>query len=436
MNLTRLIIKNLYGSLSRDIRFNEEMNLLVGINGSGKTSVLNIIDWLLAPNLRRLSTTEFERIELFFRYDAIAMRILATQTDKLLTMSLKHPKKRFHPITVNFDVHPSKIPNEVAREELLETYRELYPEPKERPLWNFFQQLPNPVVIALDRSISAEVEDSVYRDPEIRVRQTRATRVRSPIAKVREVTSARHAAYRSQIIELNDSLKAKIVATALSSPGRTNAKGKISLEQIDKLEKKITSYMSTAFRETNISRQIKNYFRSAKKQSRKYSSRRSKDIEWQMFVRQYRQIEEMARALDDYEKNSTLAYESLKRYLNVVNRFLTDSQKAISFNEKTNTLCFKFCTDKGKLQNEFRSIDNLSSGERQILILFTFLAFVSDKSRLFIVDEPELSLHPKWQKEFIEAFLTLKPTATQFLLATHSPEIVGRHKSACIVLRP
>jgi len=50
MNIKRLEINNLYGYMSKTIDFNEGINLLVGINGSGKTSVLNILNWLIIPS--------------------------------------------------------------------------------------------------------------------------------------------------------------------------------------------------------------------------------------------------------------------------------------------------------------------------------------------------------------------------------------------------
>ena len=68
MNIKRVIIKKLYGYINKDIDVNKNINLLVGINGSGKTSVLNIINWLLVPSITNLCANEFEKIELHFNY--------------------------------------------------------------------------------------------------------------------------------------------------------------------------------------------------------------------------------------------------------------------------------------------------------------------------------------------------------------------------------
>ena len=74
-------------------------------------------------------------------------------------------------------------------------------------------------------------------------------------------------------------------------------------------------------------------------------------------------------------------------------------------------------------------INSLSSGEKQLIIFFANLIFgVNDrKNGIFIVDEPELSLHLTWQKLFIEQTLKINNNI-QLIFATHSPEIVGRHR--------
>lgn len=86
----------------------------------------------------------------------------------------------------------------------------------------------------------------------------------------------------------------------------------------------------------------------------------------------------------------------------------------------------------GHLVGPFRPISKLPSGETQIIILFALMAFEASESSIFIVDEPELSLHPKWQSDFMHSFLSLCPSGAQVPVATHSPEIVAGRKSSCV----
>lgn len=71
----------------------------------------------------------------------------------------------------------------------------------------------------------------------------------------------------------------------------------------------------------------------------------------------------------------------------------------------------------------------LSSGEQQLLLLFCNTVTARDQASIFIIDEPEISLNVKWQRKLLDALLTsTKASAVQFLIATHSLELLSRHK--------
>ena len=443
MHLKKLEMRNLYGTLDKVVNFNQDLNLLVGINGSGKTSVLNIIDWLLSPNLQKMCVTPFDKLTLTFSYDRSIYTIEAVQKGLNFSLNLKKSGKNLYaPIKVKLQRNPLKIdPSEV--DSWLERYEGLKPETSELPLWSFMSKLPKPVVIALDRSISAEVNNRVYMDIEPRVAAWGRKNIRniSPLDKVREVTSSNFNTYRFTVAALNERLKARIVMSALRVPetGQNAAKIKVKTDKdIDQLEQKVISYLSASIRDIDVIKPIKSFFKRSKALTQ--TSVSSETVQQGLFstfyANQLMQIDEMAQAFNEFETNSANAYEKLKSYLDTVNLFLADSKKKIIFSQPSNILSFYAINEAGSLDSEAHPIDHLSSGEKQILILFTFLAFVAEDNRIFIVDEPELSLHPKWQSEFTQSFLRLKPKLTQLLLATHSPEIVGNHKSDCVVLLP
>ncbi|MBQ3368970.1 AAA family ATPase [bacterium] len=78
-------------------------------------------------------------------------------------------------------------------------------------------------------------------------------------------------------------------------------------------------------------------------------------------------------------------------------------------------------TDDGKPL----SLNDLSSGEQEILVLFYKLIFESDVN-LLLIDEPEISLHIAWQKELMEnlkSVVDLKENI-RVVVATHSPQII------------
>lgn len=73
----------------------------------------------------------------------------------------------------------------------------------------------------------------------------------------------------------------------------------------------------------------------------------------------------------------------------------------------------------------------LSSGERQLLVLLCNAITARRDGTILIIDEPEISLNVKWQRRLISALLTcLRGVDTQLIMATHSIEILAQHRSS------
>jgi|JI10StandDraft_1071094.scaffolds.fasta_scaffold119038_2 predicted ATPase len=82
------------------------------------------------------------------------------------------------------------------------------------------------------------------------------------------------------------------------------------------------------------------------------------------------------------------------------------------------------------------SLEQLSSGEQHELVLLYDLAFRIQPNTLVLIDEPELSLHPKWQEQFLDDILKLaKAGEFDVVLATHSPYIIGNRNDLCVELK-
>lgn len=432
MHLTSLSIKRLHGALTLNVDFRPEVTLLVGINGSGKTSVLNCIEVLLRPDLRRLATLDYERLSLTFERDDKTFTIVAAKTAKLVSLSLEGGTDDLQPITI--DLLQGIDPED---DDATEIYAQLSPEKHERPLWEFLKSLPRPIVITLDRTIAAEADDSLFLEAS-RPNAARRAKSRSPLSYVQEVTSAAYAAYRMRAIAADDELKAEIVMSALQQPdfltsGRSSKP--LTAAELGRLEERVVSYLSKTVKSGDVAQQVRAFFQSSSRiATGGIKLKLQHELLLNMVGSRYRQIESLAKAFNNYEKKNATAFRKLGDYLDTINGFFRDSNKELFFEESTGRLVFAFLRE-GERVDARRGIKHLSSGERQVLILFTFLAFASTSSKVFIVDEPELSLHPKWQHEFMDAFLRLKPDGSQVLLATHSPEIVGKHKSACVALK-
>ncbi|MDQ1835212.1 AAA family ATPase, partial [Massilia scottii] len=83
------------------------------------------------------------------------------------------------------------------------------------------------------------------------------------------------------------------------------------------------------------------------------------------------------------------------------------------------------CFTKGNIEYD---ISDLSSGERAYALTILTIAFCTIDNTVILFDEPENSLHPKWQASIIkDMWETLSNVAAdvKLVIATHSPLIVS-----------
>ncbi|MFR9719804.1 AAA family ATPase [Aeromonas diversa] len=77
----------------------------------------------------------------------------------------------------------------------------------------------------------------------------------------------------------------------------------------------------------------------------------------------------------------------------------------------------------------------LSSGEQHQIVLFYELIFKAEQNSFFLVDEPEISLHIDWQRSFLSDINKISSLGDRhFLIATHSPQIIGNYRELAVAL--
>lgn len=69
-------------------------------------------------------------------------------------------------------------------------------------------------------------------------------------------------------------------------------------------------------------------------------------------------------------------------------------------------------------------INGLSSGEKQLFLRTLAIKMLEPENSIILIDEPELSLHPKWQSKIIKVYERIGKN-NQIIIATHSPHILG-----------
>ena len=79
----------------------------------------------------------------------------------------------------------------------------------------------------------------------------------------------------------------------------------------------------------------------------------------------------------------------------------------------------------------------LSSGEQQLLLMFCYLLASNEHNAIFMIDEPEISLNVKWQRMLIDAMRDIsKHSNKQLIVATHSIELLTQYIDSVVQLTP
>lgn len=123
----------------------------------------------------------------------------------------------------------------------------------------------------------------------------------------------------------------------------------------------------------------------------------------------------------------------------IINSLFKETNKEITIDPLSNALVFSvnataglyntkdgtFITADKKVFNvadDKVDLDQLSSGEKQLLLILTTVFLQEEKPNILIMDEPEVSLHISWQDQLIKLIRKLNPNC-QLIVATHSPNI-------------
>ena len=111
----------------------------------------------------------------------------------------------------------------------------------------------------------------------------------------------------------------------------------------------------------------------------------------------------------------------LSSFFELMNLIFDETQKKIRVNN--NKIEIYDNIRKCKLD-----VNMLSSGEKHQIILLGDIIFSSANSNLIIIDEPEISLHVKWQESFIDNIIDiLRRNKVNLIIATHSPFIINKY---------
>lgn len=461
MKITKLHAENVHGYLPIDVDFFDDLTFLTGLNGSGKTSALRLLMALLTPNVNELGTISFSLAQVTVLDGDMEIVVTATKTSDGIELQVS---------TIDEVLRIGRAELELfleakRGEEPLSQIRELY---QSNSVFQTITKMSTPMFLGLDRrffvpgSIADDFDDTRRReymarrywpeDPAFR-----GTAAIASLIEVNYLVVTKMQEIRASQEQLDERLRGQFFKKAFEyKPGDVFGKSvklpsKIELEQYRKQLSKIEEAAEgvripvpeiqtalTHFFE-RMSRVVESLDKSAKtKKPRKDSKKladKSKDepsffdmdyVEWIINRPQADRILEHLRMLNEYIEDRNSLRDPINRFQSLVNKFLTQTKKQVDV------------SGNGQLtvsingNPEPRPISALSSGERQLLVMLAHLSLNPNLvgSGVFIVDEPELSLHIDWQEKFVDAIREANPKV-QLILATHSPAIILDRTESC-----
>lgn len=145
-------------------------------------------------------------------------------------------------------------------------------------------------------------------------------------------------------------------------------------------------------------------------------------------IMEYREeYEDLAFSVEDYIKKYHGLSESLIVYIDIANDLYINKEAYIN--------------ESGLLSIKMNNgislpLDKLSSGEKQILIMFYLLLFKAQPRSLVIIDEPEISLHVAWQQSLGKTFSDVaRLRDLHIIVATHSPQVIHDNWDLAVELK-
>lgn len=455
MLLRRFSINKLHGYKDIEINFSDKTKILVAENGSGKTTVLNALNALLTLRFKRLSSLEFESIEVVFQGgEAVKLPKAALSeaagigedlADKLGaeagiggeevlrfvrmehaedgSWATSHPIfRRIHmgsPNTSETILQKlNEIRNALFLEELnLGSIKDLI----RKGVGNteiVFLPTYRRVELPLIRPARHLGEGRYARRPPSRFGANLDARFRGMNFGLADVEE--RLGELADEVERRSNSEYRIVSARMVNQllqGRiTNAEAEqYPLPDMDALE----MFFARVERGDRIEK--------AQSLSRFYEHR-STDSEQQIFLRYF--LGQLSQVIDQ----TKAIEEMLRAFVDACNEYLmlSEEEKFLSYVPESM---------KVEVRNSWTgrevSMDALSSGEKQVISLMAKL-YLEPSRKLILIDEPELSLSIDWQRRIL-LDVQRPDTVDQFLAITHSPFVfdndLSRYAEPMSILR-
>lgn len=439
MKLKTFKVVGVWGALTKEISFRDHTTFLIGINGSGKTTVLNLLDGLLKPNLKKLLFVDFKEVSLILSDDNTSSnitKIVCKKYDDRMVMFFQNQSKHiYEEHRVNYD--GIELPTKKIERSDYERLEYFF---QKSEVYSLIKELPTPVIVGLNRLLTDADEDESQPIFHTTVHHSMSLSlinqnddITEALKNVRDLIYDHIRENARKQSSLADEFKNQVFDEMLTPPqdadlshGNTNYYHKVTeLKELlnDKIVVKETKQLTSKIKEYLSEYQsVIDEFR--KTDLKKIMSQPAKEQiilrKMLAFNAQFDKIYRVGQIAINNMKQIENLHAPINRFERSVNMFFKEGKKEIKVGGSGDL----YIINKNLGAETRQNIFDLSSGEKQIIILMAYLSFKA-ASKIFIVDEPEVSLHVNWQEKFVDALMEASPD-NQFVLATHAPSIIAK----------
>lgn len=411
-----VIIEDFWGDKTVNLRFNDDINFLIGVNGSGKTTIINLIAACLNADFTTLDKAQFSRIRVDFFFE------LEIKNDKTYIEVVKKEKPDSPYPNIIFNI---KLPSQTKAKtfklnELEEEMLFRYPHDLRRHRFHMsgqvnrdinlsLQSFVNLTWLSIHRTSRNQNQDEKSFESSI---DQKIKELSSDLIKYFGVLDKRYS-IETEKFQKNvflSLIEGENQVNLLETDDLDSQKEKDSLRQI---------FLLFKLKESEFSKQLDKHFKGFDEAKKTLEDTKSIGLDKLSFLLGTRRIHSIVQEWISLNEKKNNINKPKVTFIEELNKLF--QRKELYINEKNELLVR---TQSGK---EFNLI-NLSSGEKQLLIILGESLLQENKSHIYIADEPELSLHVDWQEKLVNSLKGVNPNS-QIIFATHSPDIVGRHSN-------
>lgn len=376
--IKHLKVLGLNGKIDIDLKFHEDINLLIGKNGSGKTTILKLIWYLISGNIEKIiSEISFNHVELETHNFSINLKTDEKNTTNIIFKALD-------PTILNqFDLGKGNQ-NDPINTKIKN--------------WGRQDQL-----IRVSQAIASISGSSIFFPTFRRIEggfSIQTERYRTNLKFPYEPLSF---PFHEVVSDISRKLTIK------------DHKFIASISTTDIIDLLTTKYANIS-EETNTLHL--NLSKSITKTIRTYYAEQQQP--------ENQKLEEATSTLEEIQKmvtDTTEKSEQLLKPFYVLSQYIKD---IFQYNGIKVTEAITLGETKEAIAS-----GRLSAGEQQMLSFLCYNAFAK-KTTIFI-DEPEISLHVDWQRILFPTLLS-QSSENQFIIATHSPFIYSKYSDKELVL--